>query len=78
MNGSGDLQSIMSASCNPKNNIIHLFNEQKMIDEIETAKFADVGCISLWDVNWNKTFNAELKALASKTACQSIKKVSRI
>ena len=44
MNGSWGLQSIMSASCNPKNNIIHLFNEQKMVDLMETAKFADVGC----------------------------------
>ena len=35
----------MSTSYNPKNNIIHLFNDQKMVNQVETAKFADVGCI---------------------------------
>ena len=46
MNGSGGLQSSnnMSTSYNPKNNIINMFNEQKMVPSIETAIFADVGC----------------------------------
>ena len=35
----------MSTSYNPKNNKINLFNEQKMVHSIETAIFADVGCI---------------------------------
>ena len=34
----------MSTSYNPKTNIIHLFNEQKIVNLVETAKFAGVGC----------------------------------
>ena len=44
MNGSGVFKQY-STSYNPKNNKINLFNEQKMVHSIETAIFADVGCI---------------------------------
>ena len=34
----------MSTWYNSENNTIPMFYEQKMVNEIDTAKFADVGC----------------------------------
>ena len=35
----------MSTWYNSENNTIPMFYDQKMVNEIDTAKFADVGCI---------------------------------
>ena len=39
----------MSTWYNSKNNTIPMFYEQKMVNEIDTAKFADVGCRVTFD-----------------------------
>ena len=47
MNGSGGLQTLCQLDIIHKTiYLIHLFIEQKMVNLIETAKFADVGCTS--------------------------------